>query len=527
MLSPIDSIPKKLVYLIFLLFILLPSQTLMLNEKLYPSHDGLFHIRRIEQFHQALLEGQVPPRLAPSLVGGAGYPLFIVNYQTPYYLSAIFMQSDGNPVKSFKFVMSATYILSAVWTFLLFKKFASNIASLTGAVVFSYLPYRFANLYQRGSLGESVALMFVPLIFLSMHKITDKSKFGPLLLALSIFGLITSHTIIFLIFLPMIISYLFFMLRVNKIIIKKVTIATMIGILLSSFQLLPSIFEKKYMIFDMSLSELFYGHFINIFQLLRIPNSGVNIGTPIQVGLVSSLILLLSLIYFFTNKDKKVLFFLIFSATSFFLVTKSSLFFWQHTPLLSYALYPWRFLSLLVLSTAFLAVYLIERTKFKIIFSILLIFAVIYTSRHYFLKPAQFEHNLPTNTLATQNEFNTIWSSEETFKDRPLIGSSQKISVSNLSKSTYSVLFGAETSQLTKITIRKMYFPGWQVKVNGQNHSIEIKDGLISFDLPSGSWQIEVKFSESPLRKTANLITVLSFAVLILLFVKKPKFLQS
>ena len=549
---------NNFLFLIILLILLIPSQFIMLKEQLYPSHDSLYHIGRIEEFHKAFSLGQIPPRLAPTILNSIGYPLFVVNYQLPYYFAEIFMQIFGNPSIAFKSIMSITFMLSAVFAFLVFRNFSSNIASLTGAIVFSYLPYRFANIYQRGSLGESVAIMFVPLVILAIHKVNRCTKFSIVLLTLSIFGLITSHTIIFLIFLPFFILYPICILKFKKRMIARLIIATIWGVLLSSFQLLPLIFEKKYMVFDQNLLGLFDDHFISIPQLLRIPMEGINIGTPIQVGITSILIFFLSTVFLIFKRNSQTAFYserknsginaggetnferrsenhslqavgiyLFFALISFFFVTRFSIFFWENLTVLAYILYPWRFLSVIVTVVAFLTVILVDNLKLKRLLAVLIIFLSIYTSRHYFLKPTQLEHNPPTATLTTQNEFDNIWVTEETFNTRPVVTDTSNAIISNLVKSPFSISFKTNTKAPTNFTVRKMYFPGWQVKVNGQDYPIEIKDGLISFDLPSGSWQIEMKFSESPLRKTANLITVLSFAVLILLLVKKPKFFSK
>src|SRR3989344_2066844 len=90
-------------YIIVLLIIVLPSQILMVRSKaLYPSHDGLTHIQRIEEFHANIIRGQIPPRITYYLNEGIGYPMFVANYQLPYYMSEIFMLITNNPVFSFK-----------------------------------------------------------------------------------------------------------------------------------------------------------------------------------------------------------------------------------------------------------------------------------------------------------------------------------------------------------------------------------------------------------------------------------------
>ena len=88
------------------------------------------------------------------------------------------MDLNNNPQFAYKSVMAMSFILGGVFAFLLFKKIGSNISALTGALVFSYMPYRFGDLYMRGALGESVSVAFVPLIFLSLHKIRENNKLG-------------------------------------------------------------------------------------------------------------------------------------------------------------------------------------------------------------------------------------------------------------------------------------------------------------------------------------------------------------
>lgn len=172
------SLKAEPIWLFILLILILPGLFLLLKKDLYPSHDGLYHIGRIKEFHMALMERQVPPRLAPQLLDGAAYPLFVVNYQLPYYFAEFFQLATNNAVVAYKAVLAISFILSGVFAFMLFKKNGSNIASLTGAAVFTYLPYRFANLYTRGSFGESVSFMFIPLSLFALHLIKEKKEMG-------------------------------------------------------------------------------------------------------------------------------------------------------------------------------------------------------------------------------------------------------------------------------------------------------------------------------------------------------------
>lgn len=507
---------KTFFYVILLLILLLPSQYLMFKSPLYPSIDALFHIERIQEFNLSLQNHQVPPRLAPTIEGAIGYPLFVVNYQTPYFLAQIPLLIFQNKILAFKTVMSISFLLSGLFALLLFKKIGSNLAALTGALIFAYAPYRFANLYTRGALGESISFVFVPLILLAMHYVEGrKNRLAFFLLAVSIFGLITSHTVIFMVFAPLIFLYPIVVLKVAKETLIKILAAFLVGVGLSSFQLFPSILEKHIMNFDQNLIGLYQGHFLDFSQIFRIPKVGINLGSPFQVGVACTFVIIISAIYALKRQNRQILFFLALAVFSIFITLKMSALLWDNVPVLSYVLYPWRFLGLLVVSTSFLAVYTVNQHKLKTVLAAFLILLAIYTSRHYFLRPTQLVSNPPTSNLTTENEFNTVYSNEKTFKNRPLITSTPTTQISNLKATPFRVSFDMVSEKPTEVIIRKLYFPTWQIEVNAQKYPVGQKDGLLSLNLPSGTWSIVASFKESAIRRAGNFASLLFFLGLI------------
>jgi len=513
---------KKSFFIFALLAILLiPSQIPMLKN--YHSLDGLIHTERIIQFDKALKEQQFPVRLAPTIIDSIGYPLFVVNYQLPYYFAEIIMFPSSNAPLAYKATMSITFILSSIFIFLLFREISSLPSALVGTVLFTYLPYRFGDLYQRGAFGESVSMMFVPLIIFAYHRIQKDGKYSIPLLALATFGLITSHTIVFMIFAPLLILYIPFILKPNLQNLKSIAIGLSLGLTMSSFQILPSLFEKNYMKFDQTLSYLYKDFYLNIYQLLRIPHEGINYGTYYQVGIAATLVIFISMFTIFRKFDAKLFFFLGFAVLSIFLATSGSSLLWTYLPFIKYILYPYRFLDLTIFAVAFLAVILIEKTSLKTLAAILLISLTIYTNRHFFSIAPWFAIP-PGPNLTTQNENDTIWSNPDTFVQRPLVSSEPQSNIYLSSQKSFDVKTQIITKEPTDVIIRKMYFPGWTLKVNGQNRPITIKDGLISTNLEPGNWQIEAYFTKSKLRMFADLLTLASFFFLFIIFIK-PKLL--
>ena len=95
------------------------------------------------------------------------------------------------------------------------------------------------------------------------------------------------------------------------------------------------------------------------------------------------------------------------------------------------------------------------------------------------------------------------------------------INVSELEEKPFRISFGVKTKNTSDITIRRMYFPGWTLEVNGEPYPLGITDGFLSSELKPGTWKVNVYFIETPLRKTANAISLVSLIIVIGLFTKE------
>ncbi len=159
----------------------------------FVSDDGDWMIIRLAAFHQALRSGQFPVRFLFSLNHGYGYPVLNFLYPLPFYLGEVVHLLGFGFIDSIKILFAASFVFGALFMYL----FAGPVA----AIVYTYFPYRLFDVYKRGSLGEAVTFIFIPLIFYFIDK--KKTIFA----ALATAALITSHNVIALIFLPVILIY--------------------------------------------------------------------------------------------------------------------------------------------------------------------------------------------------------------------------------------------------------------------------------------------------------------------------------
>jgi hypothetical protein len=67
------------------------------------------------------------------------------------------------------------------------------------------------------------------------------------------------------------------------------------------------------------------------------------------------------------------------------------------------------------------------------------------------------------------------------------------------------------------ITLNLLYFPGWQAKLNGEPISLAPHpgSGLIDLSLPAGNHTLTLTFGETPLRRLADIISIVAWAGLV------------
>ena len=75
--------------------------------------------------------------------------------------------------------------------------------------------------------------------------------------------------------------------------------------------------------------------------------------------------------------------------------------------------------------------------------------------------------------------------------------------------------FSLKTKTGGKVIVPIFNYPGWQVEVNKRKiKASSFGDlGLVSFNLEPGDYQIKVRFKDTPLRKTSNIISIITLAI--------------
>ncbi len=501
----------------------------------FTSHDGEWMVIRFTAFHQTLKAGNFPVRFTDRLNGNYGYPVLNFLYPLPFYLSEIPKLFGLNFVDSIKIIFTTSAIFSTLAMFWALSRKFSIEASLTGGILYLFIPYRFVDLYVRGSIGENLAFAIIPLILGSIFKIANNKKIYFPLLSFFTALLILSHNVIAAIFLPILFVLSYF---INRNDFRYVSISFLLGILSSAFFWLPAIYDLQYVrLSQISVSNI-SDHLVPLSRLF-IPSWGYG-PTPFgqgafspQVGIVAMAVILATLFLRFRSKDKNIIkdTLILISFISIFLMSRLSSSFWSAVPFVSVIQFPWRLLSVIVFTASYLVAFVIDENKYKykwrlasIIILASIISTILYTKPASFVDRPDSFYSTNEDSTTVKDEYLPLW-----VKEKPVIRADQKIIINSNNATINNINIKPNNYKSTinsfediDIFVNTIYFPGWQVKVNGHKTNIDYQNpfGLITFKLPKGNNEVIIQYTRTPVHLLSEVISTLALFLTLACYIK-------
>lgn len=535
---------KKLFIPLVLLLIVIPTLIPLLNSRFFYTQDHIF-IARLNQMFTALSDGQFPVRWSPDL--RYGEPTFNFYAPLPYYIGAIIHLLGFNFIWTAKILFMLSVILSAMAMYLLANSLFGRKAGFFAAVLYTYAPYRAVDMYVRGSLSETWAFIFFPLIFYSsLVLIKNTNLKNIILLSLSLAGLFLTHNVSTLMFLPFLIFWWLYLLFTEKKwkAILHLILASILGFGLAAFFLLPAFFETnfiqtKYLTVGYFNFRIHFVAFKQLFSLFWGYGSSVwgpDDGLSFQIGLAHWLImaLLLGVVLILRTKRKAVewsLFLGISFLFSLFLQHSKSDFIWEAISAMEYIQFPWRFLAISIFLISISGAAVINYLKVARVFIYIGIIFIVMVNLLYFRPKDYVDDSFFDKFLNTEKmhqgidltkDYLPIWVTT-TEGDRFDLPRSEegKVIITNLQKGSIKYNFTVEAFSGSLLEVPITYFPGWQVKVNNQpvQQTLPSTTGLIRFELPPGQSQVKIEFVDTSIRKIGNIISAVLVLLVVLLLV--------
>lgn len=513
---------RRILIIFLLLLLTLPAIKALLHPGFFPSHDGDWMVIRLSAFHQALVDGQFPVRWSIRLNHGFGYPVFNFLYPLPFYLGEIFYLITRNFTQSLKLVFIGSFLTSTITMFFWLNHRHPFWASLAGAAVYLYTPYRFVDTYVRGSVGESLGFVFIPLVFWAIDLIPRHPRWAVIFGSLATAALVLSHNILVMF---LILALIYGGLTLSKKFWPHLSIMFILAAALSAYFWIPALLELKLVYASqLSVANPTY-HLVSLRQLI-LPSWNYGPSNPadptsmsFQIGLANWLVVVGSLILALEK------FFLFIFFVSVLLMLKLSAFIWQLIPGIGVIQFPWRLLSIITFTTAALTATTLNRFRSPIPSAVFILTALILNlnyarpSTYTFVPDSVYATNDDTTTV--QQEYLPLWVKDkpkQRLGDRVLFTSGRGV-ISNLTETNREIVFTADASEKTiptKIRLAQIYYPGWQASVKGQPVSIDYSDnGLISLNLNWGTSPIRVFWQEPTYRQVVNYLSLITLFGLI------------
>lgn len=187
--------PREKEYLLLVCGAALLASAPLFMPYLIEGDDSRVHLMRIEGIVSSLAAGQFPVRMHAATYSGYGLPLSVFYPELFLYPAAALRMLGMSLTSVMQLMLALVNLASGVAMFHTGRYiFRSARAGAFAAVLYLMASYRLYNVYNRGDLGEALAMVFVPLAVCGMYELF----FGQgrwLLLAVSFTGVYQSHVL--------------------------------------------------------------------------------------------------------------------------------------------------------------------------------------------------------------------------------------------------------------------------------------------------------------------------------------------
>lgn len=520
---------------------------------------------RMHQMFACLKDLQIPCRWVPDMGYQYGYPQFLFYPPSVYYVGASLHFFGIQFIDSVKIMFILALVLSSLLMFLFLKDFfeGSTLPAFVGAALYTYVPYKALEVYVRGALSEFWSLCFYPLIFWSIYLLITREKLKHLIfLALSVALLLITHNLMTLIFVPVAAVWCISLLSIKKQwkILPAIICGGILAVGLATFFTLPVIFESKFAHLETLVGGYFdyRQHFVSLNRLFisnhfGYGSSGIGQDNDLTLStgqihwMVGLLAVVLAIALYKKNRGLSAITITLAAVELLvlFLIHQKSSLLWERIPILAWLQFPWRFLTDSIFLLSFLgacAIFFISQINqnYAKILAISILIGTLLLHGQFF-KPKEWYG------ISDKDKFSgPFWEKELTISIFDYLPIYAKLPPNKKAPEFPETLEGqvrfinyekGSDYQTGEIAVKKeatlrlplFDFPGmtvlvdqkrvdhWHDDCRGQEYCL----GLITFKVGEGTHKIEAKLENTPIRLAGNIITLVSFLIIIGLFTKR------
>ena len=580
--------------LLVVLFSLFPIAPLLQPGYPWDAHDARHSVYFLFEFDRGIQDGILYPRWQPDFAFGYGYPFFnIYGPLSTYAGEALHLLGFGF-AGAVKIVFALSVVCAGLAMYGFVKQVLGRQAALVAAVAYMVIPYRLVDLYVRAALAESVAYVFVPLVLWGVWATIRQPRLANLLgLAFAYAALMLTSPLVTLLLTLILVFYVAFLAlaRLNDQqpwrqmsresllpwlghlghVLLPPAAGLILGLGLSAFFALPAMTENRFVRVDQWYGGRYAwgGDFVEFFQLFS-PRWGFGVSLPgpdddvsFQLGAVPVLLSLFALVPLFHKQAREhlgrpavrlIAFFSVLTAIVVFLMLDVSAPLWQALPLVRLAQFPWRLLTLTVVSMAFLcgaaARGIRATTRFIETPTLILVALLVLGSLPYMRAELSQQEVSLAGLMRFQQSADEMTGSTAWVREIPTWSPMAQLHVDRqplTSRVDYTYLYQqAERAahartlelrsdrELVEVSVERptllpfniFYYPGWHAylldpETNAVVEELPIalrdKYGLMTVRVPTGVSRVLLQFEATPVRKLGTALTLGSLALVGLL----------
>ena len=558
-----EKIWKNIKYIIIAFLLSLFACQRYLNNMMIYTHDLGYHLNRIMQISTGLKNGVFPILIHSGLLHNLGYanPLFYP--ELFLYIPAIIMNVLSlHVLTAYKlFLIIITFFTFLSMYYVTKKIFGKKEIAYLSSFLYIFSLYRITDIYVRGALGELLAFIFVPLLIYGLYNVIFEDSKKWYLICFGFWGLINSHILTFAIVIPVIILICLFNIDIifkNKKIFVKLLIAAILSVLLCIGFVGPMLEQKsvgKYKVddHDVDTSEALLERANSLSMTFSSSvKSGYAVDSSVRDDGLSSgiggiLIVLAALVFLRKNINYKENRFEIQGLIIGFLmlIMTTKIFPWKHLPFLTIVQFPYR---LNLFPTLFFALIgaknyyeLFENKKDAcIILGLLIVILSGITLSNITLNfnPAiyqTFEDLIDINKGVDREVGNGEYlpdSVDKTNLDLELYNINDKEHKIEFTRNNSTVEFEYNLNENDfELNVPLIYYKGYVASIkdnNGNTTKLEVLQNkengevLIKSD-KNLSGIVTVEYKMTIIQKISYIISIISFIIIVYIFVKETK----
>jgi len=534
-----------------------PAVGLLFRFGIHTRHDP--HVFRQIEFQSCVKEGVFPCRWSPDAGMGFGEPLFNFYGQGSYVIGSLFVGLGWQIIDAVKIVFILSILISGISMYI----FSSNIwgkrGGIVSAVIYMYAPYRAVDVWVRGALPECVAFILFPIILHEIYQVIKTKKVSHAYkLGISLALLIITHNLSVVMLAPFALLWAGFWLIKYKTFKPSIhfIVSACLALGLAAFYILPVVVEGGSVMVEETTKGYYdyHNHFVSINQLFISnfwgyggstwgPNDGLSFSIgQVQIVLLVYVVSIMTLTRLRKNANKSSLYLVGFCACLTFgallLTHNKSVPLWEIVPIMKYIQFPWRFLSiaLVFLSFAIGSLAHMGKDMFVKISCVVCVIVCISVSISHFA-PGGWQYITDNDIFIGKlwdegraSSLTDFWPKTapvpKEFADNSANIPSKSGEITLVNKLAHTQRYNINLQEDETVTFPVVFFPGWRAKSSVADYIITPdKNGLVSVTLPQGNYQLILSFSNTPIRTTGNIISILS-GVTILAVVCRKRFLS-